>query len=133
MYFVCILYVLKMYVSVSCAYVHVLYVLCMYLPPSTFGCKKYIQYIQYNKNMHTDTYKYIFHTYNTYTYGLTSIHMWYVLVCMMYVYLSNTYLIHTNTFFYVSKTYVYVLNVSACLHLHLHQCCKFSLEVNTRH
>ena len=124
MYLHVFLYVFSIYLYVFCMYVYILYVCCAYRLTNTFGCKKYRQYIQYNRDMHkiyqsihTICTKYIqyIHICIDLCVCIVCIYFYqyilYVFHCMC-LYVKNTY----NTYTY-ALIYVYVC---VCIYFQIH-------------
>ena len=108
---------------------YVLYVCCAYFATSTFGCKKYRQYIQYNRDMHkiyqsihTICTKYIQYIHICIDLCVCIVciyfhqYILYVFRCMC-LYVKNTY----NTYTY-ALIYVYVC---VCIYFQVHIYCMY--------
>jgi hypothetical protein len=118
MYDVCISVHMSMYLYVS-------YVSCLYLTPSNFGCKKYIQYAQHMHDMHKictkneSTYIQYIHIHTTY--GLTPPYMCMYAVCIAKVYIHIYHSYIPNTYvqnFVCICMYGMYLHVYACICMH---------------
>ena len=83
-----------------CMYLYVLYVSCLYLTPSNFGCKKYIQYAQHMHDMHKICTQYE----NTYIQYIHIHTIWIDLCVCMCMYLKKYTYTYSNS--YIPNTYV---------------------------
>jgi hypothetical protein len=93
------MYDVCMFVHMS-MYLYVLYVSCLYLTPSNFGCKKYIQYAQHMHDMHKICTKYE-STYIQYIHIHT---IWIDLCVCMCMYLQMYTYTYSDS--YIPNTYV---------------------------
>ena len=126
MYDVCISVNISMYLYVS-------YVSCLYLTPSNFGCKKYIQYAQHMHDMHKictkneSTYIQYIHIHTTY--GLTPpyICMYAVCIAKLYIHIYHSYIPNTyvQNFACICMYGMYV-HVYACICMYepKYACCQ---------